>query len=219
METAISALFDKGICVAGGPPELARGRLFPEEERLISGVHEVRRQEFEAGRLYARQALAELGFAPSPILAINRRPIWPRGTLGTITHKPGICGVAVAKRTELAGLGLDVERRDAVTTALHRHVLTTAELDWLHAMPLASQAQWATLIYSAKEAFYKSLAELEVGFVGFHDVRIELGPSNTFHAVLQSKSLETKLPPMEIEGRSVCLQDWVWTGVMLRTTT
>ena len=219
MDNAISTLFDKGICVAGGPPELARGRLFPEEQKLIAGALEARRQEFKAGRLYARQALAELGFVPSPILAIDRKPIWPSGTLGTITHKPGICGVAVAQKTELAGLGLDVERRDAVTTELHKHVLTAAELDWLHAMPVASQAHWATLIYSAKEAFYKSLAELEVGFVGFHDVRIELGPSNTFDVVVQSKSLETKLPPIKIEGRSVCHQDWVWTGVMLRTTT
>ena len=216
MQNPIASLFSNGVRVATGPPELARGRLFPEEQALVSGALEARQREFRAGRLYARQALRELGFAPSPILANNRKPIWPPGALGTITHKSGMCGVAVARNDELTGIGLDVEKRDAITVDLHHHVLTERERAWLDSKPPGSHARWATLTFSAKEAFYKSLAEFDLDFVGFHDVRIEHGENDTFDVIIQSKSLDAVLPPIETRGRSFLFEDWIWTAVTLR---
>ena len=71
-----------------------------------------RQREFLAGRFCAREALREI--APQradATLAIgeNRAPIWPDGTVGSITHTGGIAAAAVARTSDARAIGLDVE--------------------------------------------------------------------------------------------------------------
>ncbi len=216
MRPILASLFPKTVSVAGGRPADASGSLYPEEARLILGAVAERRCEFTAGRHFARQALAGLGRPASPILAHERRPLWPAGTIGTITHAAGRCAAAVALVGDLAGIGLDVEARDAVTTELQRHVLTGPELAWLASLPAAAQNRWATATFSAKEAFYKSLAELDVGFVDFHAVRIGHGSGGAFEVVIDSAALAARLRAFAITGRALVEDDRIWTAVTLR---
>jgi 4'-phosphopantetheinyl transferase EntD len=216
MQPILATLFPSAVSVAGGRPETMSGALFPEEERLIAGSVAKRRREFTAGRLCARQALAALGVAASPILAHDRRPLWPSGTIGSITHARDRCGAAVALAEDVAGIGLDVEVLGAVTGELQRHVLTAPERDWLASLPEAVQARWATATFSAKEAFYKSLAELAVGFVDFHDVRIRHGTNGTFEIVVEAPALAAKLRDLVTTGRSRVEERWIWTAVTLQ---
>ena len=192
-----------------------RGISTREEERLIDGSVAKRRREFTAGRLFARQALARLGRPASPILTHDRRPLWPAGTIGSITHARDRCAAAVAPVEDLAGIGLDVEVLGAVTSELQRHILTEPERDWLASMPAATQPHWATLTFSAKEAFYKSLAELGVGFVEFHEVRIQHGANGSFEVIVEATALAAKLRDFLVTGRSAVEGDWVWTAVTL----
>lgn len=216
MQPILASLFPSTVSVAGGRPEAVTGPLYPEEERLIRGSVAKRRREFTAGRLLARQALARLGRPPSPILARGRRPLWPQGTIGSITHASGRCGAAVAPAEDLAGIGLDVEVLGAVTEELRQHVLSETERDWLGALPPATQPHWATATFSAKESFYKSLAELGVGFVEFHDVHIRHGVGGSFEVVVDSAGLAARLGDLVVTGRSVVEQGWIWTAVTLQ---
>jgi len=208
-------LFAAGVVVAGGPPALAAGALYPAEARLVERAVASRRRDFTAGRLFAREALARLGVPPQPILARERRPLWPAGTLGTITHAEGRCAAAVARRGAIVGIGLDVERRDAVTPELHRHVLTAGERERLAALPAAAQSRMATLTFSAKEAFYKSLAELEPGFVGFDEVCIDHAADGSFAVGVGSAALRRVLAAVAVRGRALAEGRWLWTAVTL----
>ena len=216
MQLNLASLFPKSVSVGYCRPEDIAGRLYPEELLLIDGSVAKRRREFIAGRLLARQALARLGRPATPILAHDRRPLWPPGTIGSITHASGQCGAAVALVEDLAGIGLDVEVLGALTSELQRQVLTEPERDWVHSLSAATQAHWATTTFCAKKAFYKSLAELGVNFVEFHEVRIRHGADSTFEVIAGSAALAAKLRDLVVTGRSVVEQSWIWTGVTLQ---
>src|SRR5438876_615194 len=73
--------------------------LFGEERALVAGASPVRRREFTAGRVCARDALQQLGGPRCAILRDpSRAPIWPEGFVGSISHAAGYC-VAAAART------------------------------------------------------------------------------------------------------------------------
>lgn len=215
MRLKLTDLFPPGVAVVGGAPLAASGSLFPAEARLVERAVAKRRREFAAGRLFAREALGEIGVPPQPILAEDRRPLWPAGTLGSITHTEGRCAAAVARLGDFEGIGLDVERRDAVTPNLYRHVLTAGERDWLQSVPEEDRDRWATLTFSAKEAFYKSLARLDVGFVGFDEVRIAHQAGGAFEVVARSAALERTLAGVTVRGRAIAEDKWLWTSVVL----
>jgi 4'-phosphopantetheinyl transferase EntD len=215
MQPILASLFPRTVSVAGGRPEDVAGRLYAEEERLIDGAVAKRRREFTAGRLFARQALAGLGRPASSLLSQDRRPLWPAGTTGSITHARDRCAAAAALLEDVAGIGLDVEVLGAVTSELQLHVLTEPERDWLASMPAATQPHWATLTFSAKEAFYKSLVELGVGFVEFDEVRILHDTNCSFEVIIESTALAAKLHNLVITGRSAVEGDRIWTAVTL----
>ena len=61
--------------------------LLPQELALIEGAVPKRVTEFATGRQCAREALRDLGIADVPILfGKDRCPLWPVGTVGSITH-------------------------------------------------------------------------------------------------------------------------------------
>lgn len=215
MHLKLTDLLPPGVAVVGGSPSAASGRLFPAEARLVERAVARRQREFRAGRLFARAALGQLGVPPQPILAEGRRPLWPAGTLGSITHTEGRCAAAVARLGVFVGIGLDVECSDAVTPDLHRHVLTAGERDWLRSMPAEDRNRWATLTFSAKEAFYKSLAELDVGFVGFDEVRITHQANGAIQVLALSAELKRVLAGLAVRGRAIAEERWLWTAVTL----
>src|SRR5208282_5779110 len=66
--------------------------LLPEEAAYLGRSVPKRAQEFAAGRVCARRALAELGVVDFPLrVGEDREPLWPEGTVGSITHTTGFC--------------------------------------------------------------------------------------------------------------------------------
>jgi 4'-phosphopantetheinyl transferase EntD len=212
---ALRSLLPRDVEVEAGRPEEVEGFLFPEEEALIVHAIEKRRLGFHAGRVLARRALARLGVAEQPILARDRRPIWPEGILGSISHAVGCCVVAVARRGEIAGIGLDVEVARAATERIVAHIATPEERTWLD--PSGDVARWATVLFGAKEAFYKSLAEIHPAFVGFHDVRVEIDPDGTFRVVPLAPALRPALESRMVSGRWREEGGWVIASVVVRS--
>ena len=216
MQLSLASLFPRAVSVAGGRPEDVTGRLYPRRGaadrwlRSPSGGA----SSPPGGSSPDRRWPGSAG-PPSPILAHDRRPLWPAGTIGSITHARDRCAAAAALVEDVAGIGLDVEVLGAVTSELERHVLTEPERDWLASMPAATQPHWATLAFSAKEAFYKSLAELDVGFVEFDEVRILHDTNGSFDVIVESTALAAKLHNLVITGRSAVEGDWIWTAVTL----
>ena len=174
LSTRLATLFSPGAIVAilrePGDPQL----LLPEEAAHLGRAVPKRMQEFAAGRLCARRAMAEFGMPDFPVqVAADRQPIWPDSLAGSITHTAGFCAAVVAERRRIQALGLDSEVVGDVKTEIWSHICLPSEMAWIRSLPTSEQAAAVTLIFSAKEAFYKCQYPLVGERLGFHDVRIE----------------------------------------------
>lgn len=118
--------------------------------------------QFARGRAAARAALERLGFGPG---ALRRLPgglcEWPAESLGSISHELRASHVAVARAAAGRGLGIDSQALlpAAQASELLRLVADAGERDRLQTLPdpTPEGSLGSTLLFSAKEAFYKAL--------------------------------------------------------------
>jgi 4'-phosphopantetheinyl transferase EntD len=158
---------------ATGPSTATVDDLYADEAAAVRGAVPSRIAEFAAGRVAARRALAALGVDPVAVpVGARRMPSWPPGVVGSITHCAGLVAAAVGRVAEWWALGIDAEPavaleadvRDVVTTPVERSRMTE---------PLD-----ATVVFCAKEAFYKCWSALDGAVLEFHDVEVTFdGPS------------------------------------------
>ncbi|MEU4164480.1 4'-phosphopantetheinyl transferase superfamily protein [Actinoplanes sp. NPDC026670] len=185
--------------ITGEPP-------FPGEEDLVANAVEVRRREFVTARRCARQALAALGHPAAPIRAGARRePIWPAAVVGSITHCAGYRAAAVARRPDLAGLGIDAEPHERLPAGIEESVTVPSERAHLRQLSDHYPAvRWDRLLFSAKESVYKAWYPLTGRWLGFEDAELTFEPSaGVFRArILVDGTRRDAAPPLtEIGGR------------------
>lgn len=145
--------------------------LFAEERLIVAAAAARRRAQFSSGRHAAHLLMHRLGGEPAAVLSNARAPVWPAPWIGSISHTDAIAVAALARRAEVRALGIDVERAGRMSSRLLRHVLTPAEIARCAA---GSDLDAALMIFSAKEALYKAVRAEAGGYVGFHDVEIDL---------------------------------------------
>jgi 4'-phosphopantetheinyl transferase EntD len=170
-------LFPAGACAVELVGSGDASGLHPAEAEHVRGAVPKRRAEFAAGRWCARHALAELGIVDFTLLPnADRSPRWPPGVVGSITHTDGYCAAVVADARRFRAIGVDAEIVGRVTGETWPQLFTEPEDAQLAAAPPAERARVATIMFSAKEAFYKCQYVLTEAWVGFHDVWIDLAP-------------------------------------------
>lgn len=170
----LAQLLPAGVATAelagAGDPAL----LPATERRLLDGASPGRAAEFAAGRLCARRAAARFGFDGVAIGAqADRRPQWPAALTGSITHTEGFAAAAVGERRRFRAIGIDAERIGAVPRALWGRLFRPAESAWLDGLPESLQQRVGTLMFSAKEAFYKCQYEVTGQWLEFRDVAVD----------------------------------------------
>ncbi|GIF15017.1 4'-phosphopantetheinyl transferase family protein [Actinoplanes teichomyceticus] len=185
--------------IDGEPP-------FPGEEGLVARAVEVRRREFVTARRCARQALAGLGHPPAPILAGPRRePLWPAGVVGSITHCRGFRAAAVARRADLAALGIDAEPHGPLPEGVAEQVTLPGEREHLARLAATHPAvHWDRLLFSAKESVYKAWFPLTGRWLGFEEARLTFDPAAAaFHAriLIDGRRADGGAPLTELTGR------------------
>lgn len=220
LSSDLGTLFPPGAVAAElrapGDPQL----LLPAEAMYVGRAVAKRAREFAAGRLCARRALAEFGIVDFPIrVAEDRQPVWPGSLVGSITHTAGYGAAVVAERRSAAALGLDSEVVGDVKAELWRHICVPAESAWVESLPAPERAAAVTLIFSAKEAFYKCQFALVCERLNFHDVRVEAPAwgasigSFRIHAVRRIAVCARAALPLQ--GRYRFHQELVTTGMAL----
>jgi 4'-phosphopantetheinyl transferase EntD len=209
------------------PPEVAAAEafgdtapavLYPAEEAAIARAVARRRSEFATGRACARAALAKLGLPPAPIVPGPRgAPQWPAGVTGSITHCAGYRASAVARLTDVAGIGLDAEPNDALPGGVLERIAVAQEQAWLPRVATAVPGvAWDRLLFCAKESVYKAWFPLTRRWLGFEQAVITVEPeAGTFTARL--------LEPAEaLDGRRLAGFDGRWLardGLLLTAVT
>jgi 4'-phosphopantetheinyl transferase EntD len=191
--TLLAALFDSAVATVASDLSCDSVRVFPEEEALIQDAAEARRVEFRTGRACAHAALRKLGLEPAPVLrGVRREPLWPQGTVGSITHTAGFCAAAVAQTQDYQALGLDAELDARVSAEFVRRVCSGTEITRCAA--LGPIDQMANVVFSAKEAIHKLQYPLTGQVLYFRDLEIELDPAQTGAGTFGARFLCPSLP-------------------------
>src|SRR6266851_6740196 len=216
----LGSLFPPGAVAADlrgpGNPKL----LLPAEALYVGRAVPKRLQEFAAGRLCARRALAEFGIVDFPIkVAEDRQPIWPDSMVGSITHTAGYGAAVVAERQSAAALGLDSEVVGDVNAEVWRRICVPAETEWVESLPASEQAAAVTLIFSAKEAFYKCQYALVRERLNFHDARVEApawGAASGAFRIHATRSIAVRTrAALPLPGRYLFHEGFVTAGMAL----
>jgi len=168
---ALRGLFDFPVAARVCAIPLTAARHHPAEAALVAGAAERRRDEFLAGRACARSCLDELGYGDAPVLRGERgMPLWPEGAIGSISHSGTIAMAVAAPSGTVRSLGIDVEQQRAVTDELQDLLFRPEERSRLALMPQDERRAAATLMFSAKEAFYKAQFPIGRAFVDYREV-------------------------------------------------
>jgi 4'-phosphopantetheinyl transferase EntD len=139
----------------------------------VASAAPARRLEFANGRRLAHRALAELGRDEGPVLrGPGREPLWPRGTVGSITHCEGYAAAVACSASDLASIGIDAERAGAVDSDVEELICAPEELRWCRRAQ--GPVDRRTLVFSAKESAYKALYPLVGRPIGFHEVVVRI---------------------------------------------
>ena len=221
LSPGLAGLFPPGALAAElrtpGDPAL----LLPEEVPFLGRAVPARAQEFAAGRLCARRLFAQFGLADWPLrVAADRQPVWPPSLVGSITHTSGFCAAVVAQRARIAALGIDCEVIDRVKEGIWPHIFTAAEALWLTSLPQSQQGAAATLVFSAKEAFYKCQYPLVGERLGFHDARVEVsdwGSSRGTFTIEASRKIDfASHAELPLQGQYLFHDNFITTGIALK---
>jgi 4'-phosphopantetheinyl transferase EntD len=149
------------------------GILTPNESSLTSNWSIKRIGEFSTGRYCAKKTLECLGFKHHDILiGENREPLWPDGVTGSISHCDNLVGAITASTAKVKAIGLDIEIIGRVEQELWELVFTSTERDFLTQLTPELAAVNSTIIFSAKECFYKLQYPLTKIYIDFKDVEI-----------------------------------------------
>jgi 4'-phosphopantetheinyl transferase EntD len=183
-----------------------REELFPAEERVLAAAGQRRRDQFTRGRWCARQALGALGITRRAIpVGARGAPVWPPGTVGSITHCAGYCGAAAAHAGEVAALGIDAEPDAPLPPRVIARVASERELAAIdHDLVAREGLPLGKLLFSAKEAVYKAWFPLTGRPLGFRDVELAID--------LAGGRLEARLlvDPAPIDGSAITTLSGRW---------
>lgn len=126
--------------------------------RIVQSVSK-RQAEFFAGRLCARAAIEALDMPRTQIEpGVLGAPTWPAGLIGSISHTSTLSVALVLSESQCCGVGIDMEivpDRDGLE-ALHAVALNVAERQLIARANPFTEDILTTLIFSAKESFFKA---------------------------------------------------------------
>lgn len=160
----IAEVWPTGLAVALADPKDAGHALYPVEEAAIARAIVSRRAEFGAGRAAARAALGALGVPEGPVpVAEDRSPVWPAGTVGSLSHTAEACIAVAARKGAIRAVGIDLETDAPLDRETAAEIANQEELRLIGGSPGLA----ARRLFSLKEAAYKAQYALSRTLLGF----------------------------------------------------
>ncbi|WP_227698208.1 4'-phosphopantetheinyl transferase family protein [Pseudomonas chlororaphis] len=179
-----------------------------------------RRIEYLAGRYCARQALDALGAATWRVgRKADGAPDWPDGVVGSLSHTQERVIACVAWQSEWQGLGVDVETIvDERMLLSIEHLVFTPMDRLLMQRSRLNAVEIATLIFSAKEAFYKFIHPQTHASLDFKDVSIQAVDREGFTLELHKSLREGWKKGSWVQGKYLIESNHVMTLIATTRT-
>lgn len=144
--------------------------LLPEEATVLPARRLVARRASGAARALARGLLAAEGMTS---VAIGRGPagdpLWPAGFAGSLAHDDEMAVAAVARKADIALLGIDVEPAEPLPDEIAALAVTPGDV-----LEGVDPRLAARLLFSAKEAVYKATYPLDEEILGYEHIGVDL---------------------------------------------
>jgi 4'-phosphopantetheinyl transferase EntD len=182
----IEKLMPAGVACRDTVTDAPESTMFPEEVERVSKAVDKRRREFATVRHCARQAFAELGIPPAPLLPGERgAPQWPDGVIGSMTHCAGYRAAVVARTSVIHTVGIDAEPHEPLPEGVLSVISRDEEKVRLAKLAAVDPSvHWDRMLFCAKETVYKAWYPLTHKWLGFEEASIRLDLSGTFSAKL-----------------------------------
>lgn len=183
--------------------------LSAEEQALVGGAVDRRKADFGDSRWCAHQALKNFMDVHPPILRGPRgMPLFPHGISGSLTHTEGFRAALLAPARRWASVGIDVEAARPLPEGVFNTIARPGEQRRIHKMMRTEDLQLLdTVLFSAKEATYKTWFPLTHRFLDFDQADIDLRLDGTFTSYL----LARPVPVPFIQGRWTIRNGYVIT--------
>ncbi|MEV6110558.1 4'-phosphopantetheinyl transferase superfamily protein [Streptomyces sp. NPDC051940] len=185
----LAKLVPGSVAAAESTSDPAEAALHPAEQDLVRNAVTKRRQEFTTVRWCARRAMEQLGLEPGPVLPGHRGvPQWAPGVVGSMTHCAGYRAAALARTEDLAALGIDAEPNAPLPEGVLESISLPQELGWVRSLGRSHPGiSWDRLLFSIKEAVYKTWFPLMRHELDFQDALVTVDPAaGAFRATLLS---------------------------------
>lgn len=213
---AFRHLFPSVVTVAVSDGMDSPTPLMDEELATVAKAVPSRQREFALGRWCARRALGAFGLEKRAIpVGVRNAPIWPTGIVGSITHCTEFVGAAIAHADRLRAIGFDAERDEPLATDLVSMICTAREVEWLENRA-SSGADWAKVIFSAKEAVHKCIWPLCGKTLDFLDVTLAIDSDAMAFSVRETRRPSlTGLNLDRINGRIAVAEPFIFTSAFM----
>lgn len=174
LQLQIQELYDIPAVARVATAEIRAYPAWPEELASLGSAVPRRAEEFLLGRACARSAMAALVGTSQPILRRGRRPVWPLGVVGSISHCADACAAVVGTSDQFAAIGLDIERNHPLTPGMLQTICRPAEIETFQANSMRPISVMGKIAFSVKEAIYKCYEPVFEVFLDFHDIHLTL---------------------------------------------
>jgi len=177
---------------------------------------EKRNREFAAGRFCAQHALKQLAINAEVPVDTDRKPIWPQGIVGSISHSDNYAWAATARKGTIAGIGIDTETvvDDATLSQISKEITIDAEQELLAKIPHDGNTAF-TILFSAKEAIYKCLYPKNEQYFGFHDVQLIDANDHSITFAQQPSNPNFSSAPRHLTVQYAVVQNDVFTSIWI----
>ncbi len=185
LQSALQALLPVKVgCAVQQVASEAEAFQYADEGSHLANAAIARRNEFISGRRCARIALAHIGQASCALPAdLDGLPIWPSATMGSITHSRGLCCAVAASADKMMHLGIDLEKTTRLSARAMERVVHPLE-----EATVGEDQALGSLLFSAKEAFYKAQFPAWGAQPNFKDLALQIHSNTQQLSVLKIAS-------------------------------
>lgn len=147
--------------------------LRPEANSITTQIPAARRAS-GAARLVARELMAHVHVPSGPVpKGPAGAPLWPAGLIGSFAHDQHTAVAALARTSDIAALGIDIEAASPLPADMLAMVMTPNERLRADGGELRGR-----ILFAAKEAVYKAIYPLDGLQLDYQDIEIDLAGRN-----------------------------------------
>ncbi len=124
-------------------------------------------ESFSSGRYCVRLLQRDLGLPEKQVIPGPYGPIWPDNCTGSITHSAQWAAAVIVSKNK-SGMGIDIEKIGRVKERVGYRIATEEEASRYSCL---KSFDW-TLLFSAKEAIFKSFNSISRRSLGFREIDV-----------------------------------------------